>query len=112
MLVAELQEVRGNAVADPEGQQLGVLTGGDVAAAVSEVGLDRSDVESLYGHLEEVGIELVEDIDPAEGRGRGGARRGRQGQGRKRQKQALDLKPDMTTDSLQLFFKDISESGC
>ena len=29
--------------------------------------------------------------------------------GRRRQKQALDLKPDMTTDSLQLFLKDIGK---
>ena len=43
-----------------------MLTFGDVATAVSEVDLDESDVEDLYGHLEKSGIELVEDIDPAQ----------------------------------------------
>jgi hypothetical protein len=32
-----------------------VLTFGDIAAAVSEVDLDESDVEDLYGHLEKIG---------------------------------------------------------
>src|SRR5881392_3745683 len=106
MLVAELQELEEVKNLLNRGQQLGVLTFGDVASAVSEVDLDESDVEDLYGHLERSGIELVEDVDPAlkqqpesesEGKGRG----------RRRQKAALDLKPDMTTDSLQLFLKDI-----
>ena len=49
-----------------------MLTFGDVASAVSEVELDESDVEDLYGHLEKSGIELVEDVDPAQ---KGGSRR-------------------------------------
>jgi len=43
-----------------------VLTFGDIATAVSEVDLDESDVEDLYGHIEKQGIELVEDMDPAQ----------------------------------------------
>ena len=43
-----------------------MLTFGDIASAVSEVDLDESDVEDLYGHLEKSGIELVEDMDPAQ----------------------------------------------
>jgi RNA polymerase primary sigma factor len=108
MLVAELQELEEVKTLITKGQQLGVLTFGDVASAVSEVDLDESDVEDLYGHLERQGIELVEDVDPAQAsqpapEPDGGKR------GRRRQKQALDLKPDMTTDSLQLFLKDIGK---
>src|SRR5918994_4603887 len=66
MLVAELQELEEVKTLLTKGQQLGVLTFGDVASAVSEVDLDESDVEDLYGHLERQGIELVEDVDPAQ----------------------------------------------
>jgi len=61
MLVAELQELEEVKNLMNRGQQLGVLTFGDIASAVSEVDLDESDVEDLYGHLEKSGIELVED---------------------------------------------------
>jgi hypothetical protein len=107
MLVAELQELEEVRSLVTNGQQLGVLTFGDVATAVSEVELDESDVEDLYGHLEKNGIELVEDLDPAQ-KSAAEAERADGKRGRKRQK-ALDLKPDMTTDSLQLFLKDIGK---
>ena len=107
MLVAELQELEEVKTLVTKGQQLGVLTFGDVATAVSEVELDESDVEDLYGHLEKNGIELVEDLDPAQ-KSAAEAERSDGKRGRKRQK-ALDLKPDMTTDSLQLFLKDIGK---
>ena len=66
MLVAELQELEEVKGLVTKGQQFGVLTFGDVASAVSEVDLDESDVEDLYGHIERQGIELVEDVDPAQ----------------------------------------------
>ena len=66
MLVAELQELEEVKGLITRGQQLGVLTFGDIGTAVSEVDLDESDVEDLYGHLEKSGIELVEDMDPAQ----------------------------------------------
>src|SRR4026207_1794482 len=99
----ELEEVRGRVL---RGQQVGVLTFAEIATAVSEIDLDESDVEELHGYLEKSEIELVEEVDPAavaapEGRAR--ARRGR------RRKATIDLKPDMTTDSLQLFLKDIGK---
>jgi RNA polymerase primary sigma factor len=109
MLVAELQELDEVKNLINRGQQLGVLTFGDVASAVSEVELDESDVEDLYQHLEKSGIELVEDVDPAQSP-QAEAEEAGKARGRKRQKQAaLDLKPDMTTDSLQLFLKDIGK---
>src|ERR671918_1111772 len=107
MLVAEIQELEEVKTLITKGQQLGVLTYGDVASAVSEVELDESDVEDLYGHLERSGIELVEDVDPAL---KDAPESERPEKGRRRaKKQALDLKPDMTTDSLQLFLKDIGK---
>ncbi len=65
MLVAELQELEEVKSLITTGQQLGVLTFGDVASAVSQVDLDESDVDDLHGHLEKSGIELIEDADPA-----------------------------------------------
>ncbi len=109
MLVAELQELEEVKGLITRGQQLGVLTFGDVASAVSEVDLDESDVEDLYGHLEKSGIELVEDMDPAQKAAADAMPADTGKKGRRRQKQALDLKPDMTTDSLQLFLKDIGK---
>ena len=109
MLVAELQELEEVKGLIARGQQLGVLTFGDVASAVSEVDLDESDVEDLYGHLEKSGIELVEDMDPAQKAAADAMPVDTGKKGRRRQKQALDLKPDMTTDSLQLFLKDIGK---
>jgi RNA polymerase primary sigma factor len=109
MLVADLQELEEVKNLITKGQQLGVLTYGDVSSAVSEVELDESDVEDLYGHLEKSGIELVEDLDPAQKRAEEVASEGAKGRGRSRKKAALDLKPDMTTDSLQLFLKDIGK---
>jgi RNA polymerase primary sigma factor len=106
MLVAEIQELEEVKTLVARGQQLGVLTFGDVASAVSEVELDESDVEDLYGHLEKNGIELVEDLDPAQQAAAAERSDGKRGRSRKK---ALDLKPDMTTDSLQLFLKDIGK---
>jgi RNA polymerase primary sigma factor len=109
MLVAELQELEEVKGLIHRGQQLGVLTFGDIAAAVSEVDLDESDVEDLYGHIEKQGIELVEDMDPAQKAAAEAMPADTGRKGRRRGKQALDLKPDMTTDSLQLFLKDIGK---
>lgn len=109
MLVAELQELEEVKNLMNRGQQLGVLTFGDIASAVSEVDLDESDVEDLYGHLEKSGIELVEDMDPAQKAAAEAMPVDTGKKGRRRAKTTLDLKPDMTTDSLQLFLKDIGK---
>jgi RNA polymerase primary sigma factor len=109
MLVAELQELEEVKGLIHRGQQLGVLTFGDIATAVSEVDLDESDVEDLYGHIEKQGIELVEDMDPAQKAAADAMPADTGRKGRRRAKAAIDLKPDMTTDSLQLFLKDIGK---
>src|SRR3979411_1530134 len=101
----ELEEIRGVLV---KGQQTGVLTYGEVATAVAELDVDEADVEELQGFLEKAEIELVEEIDPAVAATQ--EERAVDGKGRRRKaKTQIDLKPDMTTDSLQLFLKDIGK---
>src|SRR5680860_387817 len=106
MSVAELQELEEVKLLLTKGQQAGVLTYAEVATALAEVELDEGDVEDLHAHLEKSEIELVEEIDPA----LAAAQEERAPDKRSRRKKAtLDLKPDMTTDSLQLFLKDIGK---
>jgi RNA polymerase primary sigma factor len=86
------------------GQHVGVLTYVEVATATAELDLEESDVEELHGLLERCEIELVEEIDPATAasisieRAIGKRTRG---------KVPLDLRPEGTTDGLQLFLKGI-----
>jgi RNA polymerase primary sigma factor len=101
----ELEEVKG--LLD-RGQQLGVLTYAEVAGAVSELDLDESDVEELHGSLERAEIELVEELDPALAAA-AELERAPEKRGHRKPKTALDLKPDMTTDSLQLLLRDIGK---
>ena len=105
MSVAELQELEEVRLLLAKGRQTGVLTYAEVATALAEVELDEGDVEELHGYLEKSEIELVED-DPTASEPqveRAVDRRSR------RKKATIDLKPDMTTDSLQLFLKDIGK---
>jgi RNA polymerase primary sigma factor len=107
MSVAELQELEEIKGLVARGTQLGVLTYAEVSTAVSELDLDEADVEELHGFLERSEIELVEEIDPATAAAN--VERAPDRRGRRRARTALDLKPDMTTDSLQLFLKDIGK---
>jgi RNA polymerase primary sigma factor len=108
MSVAELQELEEVKLLITKGQATGVLTYAEVATALAEVDLDESDIEDLHGFLERSEIELVEEIDqqpaPAEE-----AAMDRTAGRRRKAKTQLDLRPDMTTDSLQLFLKDIGK---
>jgi RNA polymerase primary sigma factor len=101
----ELDEVKGLLT---KGQQVGVLSYAEISKAMSELDLDEADVEELHGFLERAEIELVEDIDPAIAAS-AQLERAPDRRGRRKAKTALDLKPDMTTDSLQLFLKDIGK---
>jgi RNA polymerase primary sigma factor len=103
--LAELDEVKGLLA---KGQQVGVLSYAEITKAMSELDLDESDVEELHGYLERAEIELVEDIDPATAAS-AQVERAPDKRGRRKAKAQLDLKPDMTTDSLQLFLKDIGK---
>ena len=105
MSVADLQELEEVKLLVVKGQATGVLTYAEVATALAEVELDEGDIEELHGYFEKSEIELVED-DPTHAAPvveRAVDRRSR------RKKATIDLKPDMTTDSLQLFLKDIGK---
>ena len=99
----ELDEVKGLIA---RGLQVGVLTYAEIATATAELGLEEGDVEELHDLFERCEIELVEEIDP-------GAAASliieRAPEKRTRRKAALDLKPEGTTDGLQLFLKGIGK---
>src|SRR6201747_1511451 len=100
----ELEEVKGLIL---KGQQVGVLTFAEITSALAEVDIDETDLEELHAFLERSEIELVEEIDPALAAGQ--EDRAPDKRGRRKAKATIDLKPDMTTDSLQLFLKDIGK---
>ena len=103
MSVAELRELEEVKDLITRGQRVGVLTYAEIATATAELGLDEADVEELHGLLERCEIELVEEIDAATAASLKIERAPEQ------RKAALDLKPDMTTDALALFLKDIGK---
>jgi RNA polymerase primary sigma factor len=107
MLIAELQELEEVKNLLQKGQQEGVIAYGEVATALSEVDVDEGDIEELYGYFEGQGVELVDDVDPAQAASPDAEPADKRG--KRRKQTALDLKPDMTTDSLQLFLKDIGK---
>jgi RNA polymerase primary sigma factor len=101
--LAELEEVRALIAC---GRHLGALTFGEVATAVAELDLDETDIEALHSFLEGCEIELVDDVArepaspaaPPPGQAQAG-----------KPTTPLDLTPDTTTDSLQLFLKGIGK---
>ncbi len=107
MSVSELHELEEVKLLVTKGQEAGVLTYAEVATALSEVELEEGDVEDLHSYLEKAEIELVEDVDPAVSQQEERAVDGRSR--RRKPKAQIELKPDMTTDSLQLFLKDIGK---
>src|SRR5688572_12222590 len=86
MSVADLQELEEVKLLVVKGQATGVLTYAEVALALAEV-------ELVEGDPTHSAPEVERAVD----------RRSR------RKKATIDLKPDMTTDSLQLFLKDIGK---
>src|SRR6185295_12731089 len=106
MSVAELQELEEVKLLLTKGQTTGVLTYAEVATALAEVELDEGDVEELHSFIEKKEIELVEELDPAM---RANQEERAVDRKSRRKSRAVDLKPDMTTDSLQLFLKDIGK---
>ncbi len=106
MLGAELRECDEVKGLIARGRQVGVLTYAEVVDATAELDLDDADVEALHATLEGCEIELVQEIDPATTID---ANVQRAPDKRVRRKTPLDLTADMTTDSLQLFFKEIGK---
>jgi RNA polymerase primary sigma factor len=109
MSVVELQELEEVKGLIAKGQRVGVLTYAEIATATAGLDVDEADVEELHGFFERSEIELVEDIDPATAVANE-VERAPDKRGRHKAKVALDLKPDVTTDSLQLFLKDIGKT--
>ena len=108
MSAAELQELEEVKGLIARGQRVGVLTYAEIATATAELDLDEADVEELHGFLERAQIELVKEVDPALAATE--VERAPDKRGRRLAKATIDLKPDMTTDSLQLFLKEIGKS--
>ena len=106
MSIAELresEEVRGLI---SRGGHVGVLTYAEIGGATAELDLDEADIEALHAMLERCEIELVEEIDPATV---ASPNTERAPDPKTRRKTPVDLQPDMTTDALQLFLKDIGK---
>src|ERR1019366_9452267 len=106
MSVAELQELEEVRGLITRGQRVGVLTYAEIATATAEFDLVETDLEELHGLLERCEIELVEEIDPATATSLSIAQAP---ESPPRRKAALDLKPEGTTDGLQLFLKSIGK---
>jgi len=107
MSQADLQEVEQVKGLIARGQQLGVLTFAEIAGVVAELDLDEAAVAEVHGLLELAEIELVEELDPVLAGTR--VELARDVHGRRQATTAHDLEPDATTDSLQLFLKDIGK---
>jgi RNA polymerase primary sigma factor len=107
MSVAELQELEEVKGLITRGQQVGVLTHAEIETATAELGLDETDFEELHGLFERSEIELVEEIDPATA---ASLKIERAPEKRTRRRAPLDLKPEGTTDAMQLFLKDIGKA--
>ena len=106
MSVAELQELEEVKGLITRGQQVGVLTSAEIETATAELGLDETDVDELHGLFARSEIELVEEIDPATA---ASLKIDRAPEKRTRRRAPLDLRPEGTTDALQLFLKDIGK---
>ena len=106
MSVTELQELEEVKGLVARGLQVGVLTYVEVATATAELGLDETDVEELHRLFEHSEIELVEELDPATA---ASLSIGRAPEQPGRRNAPLDLRPEGTTDGLQLFLKGIGK---
>ena len=82
------------------GQEQGFLSIDEVAQSVEGVSLDEGAAEGLYRHLDELGVELVEDGEARD-------RLAQIAEAADRPPRKLNLKADTSTDALQLFLKDV-----
>src|SRR6476660_7985050 len=109
MTVGELHELDEVKMLVARGQEAGLLTFTQIATALSEVELEEGDIEEIHLVLERAEIELVEDDHPFAAGAKSLAPDRTPARPRKKASPTLDLRPDMTTDSLQLFLKDIGK---
>src|SRR2546421_287913 len=110
MTVGELHELDEVKMLVARGQEAGLLTFSQIATALAEVELEEGDIEEVHLVLERAEIELVEDDHPYVQAAKAAAPvEVKTTRSRKKASPTLDLRPDMTTDSLQLFLKDIGK---
>src|SRR4051812_29975613 len=109
MTVGELHELDEVKMLVARGQEAGLLTFTQIATALAEVELEEGDIEEVHLVLERAEIELVEDDHPYVQAAKAAAPEVKTSRSRKKASPTLDLRPDMTTDSLQLFLKDIGK---
>ena len=95
--IVELEEVQALLA---RGQEQGFLSIPEVAKSVEGVALDESAAEDLYRHLDELGVELLEEDEARE-------RLAALAEEADRPPRKLNLKAETSTDSLQLFLKDV-----
>jgi RNA polymerase primary sigma factor len=107
MTVGELHELDEVKMLVARGQEAGLLTFSQIATALAEVELEEGDIEEVHLVLERAEIELVEDDHPYVQAAKAAVPETKRS--RKKASPTLDLRPDMTTDSLQLFLKDIGK---
>ena len=108
MTVGELHELDEVKMLVARGQEAGLLTFSQIATALAEVELEEGDIEEVHLVLERAEIELVEDDHPYVQAAKAAVPESKS-RSRKKASPTLDLRPDMTTDSLQLFLKDIGK---
>jgi RNA polymerase primary sigma factor len=109
MTVGELHELDEVKMLVARGQEAGLLTFGQIATALAEIELEEGDIEEIHLVLERAEIELVEDDHPFAAQAAKLTPPETKSRSRKKASPTLDLRPDMTTDSLQLFLKDIGK---
>jgi RNA polymerase primary sigma factor len=81
------------------GQEQGFLSFDEVAQSVAGVDVDEATAEELYRTLDEAGVELLDQAEAQE--------RAAQLAAEADKPRRLNLKADTSTDSLQLFLKDV-----
>ena len=89
------------------GQRTGVLTGSEIAQALANLDLDDAEMTELHTLLEHAGVDVLNELDPPRHGAHHdparapGERRGTPGR--------IAALSQMTTDSLQLFLRDIGK---
>jgi RNA polymerase primary sigma factor len=104
MSTAELSELEEIETLIANGRRLGVLTYAQLTRAVSEFDLDEADIAKLQRLLEKQGIELLEELEVAAAADALGGL-----DAPTRKAEPLDLEPEITLDSLQLFLNNIGK---
>ena len=101
MTVSEMVELEEVQALLTRGQEQGFLGIDEVAQSVEGVSLDEGAAKGLYRHLDELGIELLEESEARE-------RLAQLAEEAERPRR-LNLRAEASTDSLQLFLKDVGK---